>query len=113
MRCFIAIDIPEEIKAKIIKIQEKFKDFDIKFVEKDNFHFNLKFLGEISEDSIGKINEKIKNVAKNIEPFEMKIAGLGVFPSKTYIRVIWIGVKEGHQMLMALSELIENSLSDM
>ena len=44
MRAFIAIEIPEELKVRISKVREDFRDFDIKFVEKENFHFNLKFL---------------------------------------------------------------------
>ncbi len=112
MRAFIAIDIPEELKEKILDIQKNFKDFDIKFVEKENFHFNLKFLGEISEESVEKIKHALESIAEKFEPFELDIKNIGIFPSLNYIRVIWIGVGEGHNILSAIANEVDNSLAD-
>ncbi len=112
MRTFIGIPIPENLKHEIIKIQNHFSSFDIKFVEVENLHFNLKFLGEVSEQNVEKIKKILEETAKQFEPFEIDIAGLGVFPSKSYIRVIWIGVKEGFQNLIALANAIDNSLAE-
>jgi len=112
MRTFVAVLIPEELKDKIINLQNKFSLFDIKLVEKENLHFNLKFLGEVPESSINQIKEKLKIAVKIFEPFKIKIAGVGAFPSKTYIRVIWLGVKDGYQNLLALANSIEDTLAD-
>jgi 2'-5' RNA ligase len=112
MRCFIAIDIPEEIKDKISEIQNNFKDFDIKFVEKENFHFNLKFLGEVPDSSVEEIKNILENVIDKFEPFELDIKNLGIFPSLNYIRVIWIGIGEGHNILSTIANEIDNSLAD-
>ncbi|MEM7819528.1 MAG: RNA 2',3'-cyclic phosphodiesterase [Candidatus Aenigmatarchaeota archaeon] len=111
MRCFIAIDVDDEkIKNEIIKLQIEIKDYDVKLVEEKNLHFTLKFLGEISKQTIEIIKEKLQNIAKNHSPFEIGFYGIGVFPSINYIRVIWVGVE--NKELFNLQNTIENELSD-
>ncbi|MEM2175107.1 MAG: RNA 2',3'-cyclic phosphodiesterase [Candidatus Micrarchaeia archaeon] len=92
MRCFIAIDIPEDLKEKINEFQsdlEKMFKNKIKFVEKENLHITLKFLGEINEKEL----EKLKRILESIKfsPFKVRLKEIGFFPDEKFIRVIWIG----------------------
>ncbi|MEM5872337.1 MAG: RNA 2',3'-cyclic phosphodiesterase [Candidatus Aenigmatarchaeota archaeon] len=111
MRAFIGISIPEELKPKIKEIQNKFSKFDIKFVEPENLHFNLKFFKDLRNTE--KVKGKLKDISSHFKPFEIKIAGIGAFPSKNYIRVIWLGVKEGYQQLVSLAKFIQSSLEEL
>jgi 2'-5' RNA ligase len=113
MRAFIGIPISDDLKPRVSSIQDKFFDFDIKFVEKENLHFNLKFFKELGDEELEKVKKVLEDVCKQFESFEIKIEGIGAFPSKNYIRVIWLGIKEGYQMLMALAEAVENSLESL
>jgi 2'-5' RNA ligase len=113
MRAFLGIPIPEELKQRIISIQDKFLDFDIKLVEQENLHFNLKFFKELSEDDVERLKKLLSDVCKRFQPFNIRIAGAGAFPSKNYIRVLWLGVKDGYQILASLAETIENSLESL
>ena len=106
MRAFLGIDIPDELKQKIIYIQNRFSDFDIKFVEPDNLHFNLRFFKDIEEKKVEKLKEVLEKICKQFEPFEISISGLETFPSRNYIRVIWLGVKEGYQTFLSLVQTI-------
>jgi 2'-5' RNA ligase len=105
MRAFLGISIPDKLKPKITRIQDKFDDFDIKFVEKGNLHFNLKFFRYIELDKIEKLKEILKKISAQYEPFEIEISGLGAFPSKNYVRVIWLGVKQGYQTFKSLGRV--------
>ena len=52
MRYFIAIDFPEKIIEELLHIQQKVKKanlFDGKFVEAENLHLTLRFLGELDK----------------------------------------------------------------
>lgn len=91
IRAFIGIKIPEEITEKIDSFsKEKLKNIkNIKRVEKENLHITLKFLGEIGEDEVERIKEELKKIS--FRKFEIKIKGLGVFPSISNPKVIWIG----------------------
>jgi len=112
MRAFLGISIPEDLKQKIMQIQDNFSDFDIKFVETENLHFNLRFFEEIEDDRIEGLKKSLEEVCKSFEPFEINITGLGFFPNKNYIRVIWIGVKEGHEQFVAFASTIDNALNN-
>lgn len=113
MRAFLGIPISDALKPKIVRIQDSFYNVDIKFVEKENLHFNLKFFREIDEEKLENIKKTLEDVCKQFEPFDIKISGVGAFPSKNYVRVIWIGVKDGYQILTSLAETIENALESM
>jgi len=110
MRAFLGISISDELKHKILEIQKKFSDFDIKFVEPENLHFNLKFFREISDEQVEGLKKILEEITEKFEPFEIEIKGLGVFPNKNYIRVIWMGVKEGFNAMTSLAEVIQDSI---
>lgn len=107
MRCFIAIAIPKEIKDKIGKFQEQIKKSNsvkAKFVDKNLLHLTIKFLGEVKD--IDKIKEKCREIKG--KEFRVSIKGIGAFPSKNYIRVLWIGVEKGSKELEALAKKLDN-----
>ncbi|HIP16604.1 MAG TPA: RNA 2',3'-cyclic phosphodiesterase [Methanothermococcus okinawensis] len=87
MRCFLAIELSDEIVEELENLKSNFKIEGIKLVERENLHITVKFLGEIEEKTV----EDIKNMDLSIEPVESHIGGLGVFPNENYIRVIWVG----------------------
>jgi 2'-5' RNA ligase len=113
MRAFLGISITDELKPRIESIQDSFFNFDIKFVEKENLHFNLKFFEEIDEDKVTNLKMILEDICKQFQPFEIKISGIGAFPNKNYVRVIWLGVKDGYQTFTTLAEMIENALESM
>ena len=60
----------------------------IKPVEKENIHITYVFLGNVEDiEPHKKILEKYAGFGK----FDVLLKGLGFFPSRSYIRVIWIG----------------------
>ncbi|MCD6371858.1 MAG: RNA 2',3'-cyclic phosphodiesterase [Candidatus Aenigmarchaeota archaeon] len=110
-RVFLAIDIPNELKKSISEFQNSIKkDFDAKWVEEANFHFNLKFFGNLTEDEILKIKSKTEEVVKDFKPFYIEIYGMGVFPNFSFPRVVWLGCKNNIE-LQHLSESLDDSFS--
>ncbi|MFH1678513.1 MAG: RNA 2',3'-cyclic phosphodiesterase, partial [Candidatus Omnitrophota bacterium] len=93
MRTFIAIELPEEIKNILGEIQDKLKQTraDVKWVQPQNIHLTLKFLGEINEDLVKKIASALNEIAQENSSFNLRLYELGAFPKIKYPRVIWIG----------------------
>lgn len=87
MRAFIAIDIPEEIKSEIARIQKNLPEFSGKKTELENLHLTLKFLGEISEEQADKVRKKLSEI--KFKKFEAEISELGVF-NENFVRIVWI-----------------------
>jgi len=112
MRTFIAIEIPTSLKPKIVASQKKIAatGADIKLVELENLHYNLKFLGEIDQDKLETVKKALSGIS--FPAFDIHIAGIGSLPSATYIRVVWIGAKEGNQELKALAATVEDALAE-
>lgn len=109
MRAFLAVDLDESLKEKVLEVQEKLKEADaiVKFVEKENLHFTCKFFGEISQKKADKIVKIIEEKIRKFESFKIKIKGSGVFPHFGYIRVIWLGLEDAEYFSGILKELDE------
>lgn len=111
LRCFIAIDITEDIRRDLNEIIDRLKkyDTDVKWVPVENIHITLKFLGNTPEKLLPKIKEKLFNIVLSYKPFYITIYGTGVFPNRKYPRVIWIGVDDS-ETLKRLYLDIENTM---
>lgn len=112
LRCFIAIEIPDPVKREIAEMTDILKkyDADIKWVTVENLHVTLKFLGNTPEKSVPEIRASLSNAVSSFQPFYIKINGTGVFPSKKFPRVIWVGVENG-EALPKLAADIDRSIS--
>ena len=96
LRAFLAIDVDEDLKAKMYKIIKQFKKIDanIKYVDLENLHLTLKFFGDIDTEGIDLLSSKIESVVSNFDNFTVKIKGCGAFPNTKRIKVIWLGIDE-------------------
>jgi 2'-5' RNA ligase len=116
MRCFIAIDIDEKIRSALSALQQQLQDganvkkSDVKWVNPENIHLTLKFLGEIKDAKIVEVCNIVKAVAGRHKGFELDIESVGHFGGKS-ARVLWVGTGEGEENLLELQEDIEKSLA--
>ena len=109
-RCFISLNLPEEIINKTIVIQNDLKSknlFSGKYTLKENTHLTLKFLGEITDDQIEKTKTKLQNI--NFKNFSAIVPEIGVF-SKKQIRIIWL--KLNSKEVIELQKQIDSSLKN-
>lgn len=115
MRTFLAIEIPDKLKRKIDNFIADARDAElpIKWVQFNNLHITLKFLGEIDEPQKQEIESIIIDLCKCHIPFEMNLEGIGCFPHPRNPRVLWIGVKQGIELLTDISCEIEKKFSDL
>ncbi len=88
IRTFIAVDLPDSFIDKIAEIQQELKG-NIKLVDTKQVHITMKFLGDVPEKKIPKIEDALSGV--NSEPFTATVQGVGAFPKPSYARVIYIG----------------------
>ncbi len=111
-RVFIAVDLTEQLKDPIIKMQRDFMGagVDMKPVEPENLHITLRFIGEITKDLVEEVKKRLSNV--RYSQFTIRIRGVGAFPSIDRPRVIWVGIEEGARDLMNLHELIMKLTGD-
>jgi 2'-5' RNA ligase len=113
IRSFIAIELPGELKQALTELQQKFKSAGsllVKWVDPENIHLTLKFLGDIDVDSPEKIMKALEEAANGITSFNIEVRGLGVFPNINRIQIIWVGLHGELEKLGQLQKRIETSL---
>jgi 2'-5' RNA ligase len=66
---------------------------EMKWVAPANYHVTLKFLGPTREDTVGAVRDALEKVCVGVEPFKMRAARLGAFPSLDKASVVWAGVE--------------------
>ncbi len=114
-RLFIAVHIP--VLTDIIELSQKLKQKlnkeRINWVSLHNFHLTLKFLGDTDEVLIPEIAAIVQQVAKDFNPFEIVIKGLGRFSSSGHAKVIWLGIEDTNEVLNTLFVQLNNQLADL
>lgn len=115
MRTFIAINLNPEIKEYLASFQANLyiPESKIRWVEKNNLHLTIKFLGYTSLEQRETIKSVIKEITGQYGPFVIKLtSNMGIFPTYKMPRIIWVGIKEGANELKELYNCLENNLSD-
>jgi RNA 2',3'-cyclic 3'-phosphodiesterase len=94
IRTFIALTIPEDIKAALdTAISElKAKNHAVRWVKPAGLHITLKFLGDIPEDTLPAVSADLDNAAALCPPLTLGLEDFGAFPNVKRPRVIWVGL---------------------
>ena len=95
-RTFIAIKIEpgNRLSQAYTKIQNELKNEKIKWVDGDNFHVTLFFLGDTSEEQISQVRRSLAGIAESFQAFDITLYGMGVFKSIHKPRVLWAGIRD-------------------
>jgi 2'-5' RNA ligase len=113
LRLFACVWIPENIREKIIELQEEMKKLPMKakFVERENLHLTVTFLGNKKEDELEILRNKLNECLKDVKKFPMRLEGLKIIPNENYIRVIGIQVrsKEMENLIKKVGESINGN----
>jgi len=114
VRSFIAIELPDELKAGLNQLQARLKLSKqpwVKWVDPYSIHLTLKFLGSIAVDRTGEITRAMEEAAQGISPFYLEVKGLGVFPNLRRVQVVWVGISGEVDKLGQLQQRIESNLA--
>jgi 2'-5' RNA ligase len=109
MRLFVSVDL-DGLAPQIRSVQELFADADgLRLTDETQAHLTLKFLGDVNPKRLPALSNALREAVdvSGVEPFQTVFGGLGVFPDLEYIRVVWLGVREGGEQFGTLHEQIE------
>ena len=114
IRSFIAIELPDDLKAGLAQLQDRLKEGKlpwVKWVKPNGIHLTLKFLGNTAVDKIDEITRAMEKAAQGISPFQLKVKDLGVFPNLKRVQVAWVGINGEIDKLSQLQKNIELNLA--
>jgi 2'-5' RNA ligase len=108
-KIFISINLPVRDKKRLIRVTEKWQDLPVKWIKEQNLHITLVFLGHISDEDMAEICEKVSEVAKNVEIFDLEFEKIELSPDAENPKIIWLR-GETNENLRVLHEKIEKAL---
>lgn len=112
-RLFIAINLSENVKKKLIEYRQKWYNLDsklIRWVNKFNLHVTLVFIGYVSDDEMYNICNIVKETAKKHEPFFIKMERIILGPLDAAPRMFWAEGEKSEELAKLQTDL-ENAIA--
>lgn len=115
IRTFIALDVERFTRDRLAGLQERLaaEGAAAKWVEPENLHLTLLFLGEVDMREIPNVCREVERAAAECRPFAMTLAGTGAFPSPRHPRILIVHVTEGADEIIELHDKIESRLLEL
>lgn len=116
MRLFVSVDLPDDLAPRVEAVQAEMADASgLDLTDPSQAHLTLKFLGEVPGGRLETIEDAVAEAVEDaeVDPFEATVEGIGAFPSREYIRVVWLGIGRGSENLTRLHEAIEARTTEM
>ena len=112
IRTFIAIPLDPHIRQTIAQAQNHLKELDcnIKWVNPENIHLTLKFLGEVKLKKIDAVKQALEDLLKSVKPLPIELTQLGAFPDVKRPRIIWVGLNDDTKAISQLVSALEEAL---
>jgi 2'-5' RNA ligase len=95
LRLFVALALPEAVTAALERLT-----FDgmpgARWVEPENMHITLRFIGEVDEHDAEEIHHELSRV--RAPPFSLSLAGVDTFGQGRKTRALWVGVDKSEPL---------------
>lgn len=92
-KVFIAINLPKEVRKKLLVLQKKLKsDFPpkvIRWIPPENLHITLAFLGSMKEQNLTKLADGLSKFTI-VAPFSIILTEPQYYPSRNKAKLIWV-----------------------
>src|SRR5262245_51286773 len=108
LRTFLAVELPAGVRARCVELQEELAGpaGGVKWVEKENLHVTLLFLGDVSDRDVIDVCRAAAKACAGVAPFPVVVEGVGAFPNARRPRTIWAGITTGAEELVALHDAL-------
>ncbi|MDP2857371.1 MAG: RNA 2',3'-cyclic phosphodiesterase [Bacillota bacterium] len=116
MRLFVACLLPPGLRQELTGVRAALGGLQgrgiqgLKWVEMQNLHVTLKFLGEVEAADVRRVDHALDSCSPKASPFACRVAGIGAFPSDSSLRVLWAGIDAGAEEMGMLAGTIEKAL---
>jgi RNA 2',3'-cyclic 3'-phosphodiesterase len=107
MRLFVAImpepPVLDELETRVAPLRPAWPG--LRWTGRQAWHVTLAFLGEVGEDTVPALAERLERAAHRHPSLSLSFAGGGAFPGAGRARVLWTGIRCAHGDQRALEAL--------
>lgn len=91
-RMFVAVVPPDEVREELERFLEPRSG--LAWTNPAQWHLTLTFCPDVDDWRLDELIERVEAVARKHEPFTLRLAGAGAFPSVERAKVLWAGVDQ-------------------
>lgn len=93
-RTFVALEIPEGPAARLGRLIETLRTAcpNVRWSDSGTFHLTLAFLGDVAHLDVARVCQAVRAAVSPFASFELRLQGIGAFPSALKPRVFWAGL---------------------
>ena len=108
-RLFLALDIPDRVRAELIDLQARLKRTraDVRWVRPEAIHLTLKFIGDFPVDRIDPLAKALAPAAAARPTLSIIPTAAGCFPGLARPRVVWAGLTGDLTAMADLAKAID------
>ena len=111
MRTFVAVFPPQRVREALFRAARDLPASNaFRLIGPEKLHITLKFLGNVAEDDLIRVEQALEQLRGRHEPFEVEASDFGAFPSQRRARILWAGVGEGSGLLRAVAQSVDDLL---
>lgn len=113
VRTFVAILLDDSLRKSITEIIGKLSTSKakVKWVEPENVHVTLKFLGDVEEERLPEVYAACERAAAGVGPINLEMRSIDCFPNRKNPRIVWLGVERGAEAVKRLQGRVESELA--
>lgn len=114
LRIFIGVKVHLSVDLLTLfhRLKQRCDDIKISWTRIDNFHFTIRFIGEVPEDYINSISLLLEKIAKNHPSFITEFTHVGFFESNSRPRVLF-GEIQPVDALLTIKKQIDLALTEL
>jgi len=105
MRLFVAIALPADAAGELDRAVAPLRLAwpELRWTGRDAWHLTLAFLGEVDEELLGRLGDRLERAAARHGRLSLSLGGAGAFPTAARARVLWTGVRGDRRGLAGLA----------
>ena len=115
MRTFIAIELPDDVKRRVIEqqrrlqkqLQEQGLDDCVRWTAPANLHLTLRFLGDTTGSQRVQLEADLAALAAGQTPLALSVHALGCFPNFRRPTIVWLDFQGDLPALLQFQQRVE------
>lgn len=119
-RLFFALKLTGDVRPQVVTLLERLQQatdalehrVKVKWVEPENLHFTLKFLGWMPALVLPSLTTIGQELAARTAPWSLTLSGVGAFPKPRYPQTIYVSAMTGAQPLIELATNLDRMLTE-
>lgn len=115
MRCFLAIELPTDVRKQLSLLQEQLAELDhtVRWTRPELIHATVKFLGEVPDAQVPEVCRVAVEIAGPLACPRIVVRGTGCFPPSGPARIVWAGIEGPPPELVACHAACEKAFAEL